>query len=206
MPSIISTTPKMTYPLLWAMGRQRAKQREPVVTKVSLARATDDVLYELQLLNAVEIVISCNVAPLPQFPGYPERYEAPIDPGVAVYFMLDSIPYSFTCDDFEAVQGNMRDIGQLLREKRMLSQLHRCAMIDREFAGYKAASIPVEASPRRRPWWKVLYVSPDAPLEVVEAAYKGLAKAVHSDVTPYGNDAAMTELNRAVEEARLMRL
>ena len=206
MPGMISTTPKMAYPLLWAMGRPRAKQRDAVLTKVPLARATDDVLYELQRLGAVEIVISCNVEPLPQFPGYPERYELPIDPGVAVYFMLNGVPYSVTCDEFEAVQGNMREIGQLLREKRMLSQLHRCATIEREFAGYKAASIPVEASPRRKPWWKVLYVSPDAPLEVVEAAYKSLAKAVHSDLTPYGNDAAMTELNRAVEEARLMRL
>ena len=206
MPDMMSTTPKMTYPLLWAMGRQRAKQRDAVLTKVSLARATDDVLYELQLLNAVEVVISCNVEPLPQFSGYPERYEAPIDPGVAVYFTLDGIPYSVTCDAFEAVQGNMRDLGQLLREKRMLNQLHRSATIEREFAGYKAAGIPVEASPRRKPWWKVLYVSPDAPLEVVEAAYKGLAKLVHSDLTPHRNDVAMTELNRAVEEARLMRV
>ncbi|PSB33576.1 hypothetical protein [Stenomitos frigidus] len=175
-------------------------------SKISLARATDDLLYELQSLEATDIVISCNVEPLPAFPGYPEHYETPADPGVAVSFTLNGVPYLFACDDFEAVQGNMRDIGQLLREKRMLSQLHRCATFDREFAGYKAVSIPVEASPRRKPWWKVLYVSPDAPLTVVEAAYKGLAKTVHSDLTPQGGDAAMIELNRAVEEARLMRL
>lgn len=204
MRSMTSTTPRMAYPLLWAMGRQRVEQREPVLTKVSLARATDDVLYELQLFNAVDIVISCNVEPLQQFPGYPERYAAPIDPGVAVSFTLNGTPYIFTCDEFEAVQGNMRDIGQLLREKRMLSQLHPCASLDREFAGYKAATIPIEVSTRRKPWWKVLYVSPDAPLEVVEAAYKSLARIVHSDVTHNGSDAAMAELNRAVEEARLM--
>ena len=140
------------------------------------------------------------------FPGYPEHYKAPIDPGVAVSFVLQSVPYLVTCDDFEAVQGNMRDIGQLLREKRMLSQLHRCATIEREFAGYKAVSIPVEASSRRKPWWKVLYVSPDAPLVVIEAAYKGLARTVHSDLSPQGNDSIMAELNRAIAEARLMRL
>ena len=206
MPSTVSTTPRLEYPLMWAMGRQRTQQREAVRSKVSLARATDDLLYELQSLEATDIIIRCNVEPLPAFPGYPEHYEAPLDPGVAVSFALQGVPYLFTCDDFEVVQGNMRALGQLLREKRMLSQLHRCATIEREFAGYKAASIPVEASPRRKPWWKVLYVSPDAPLEVIEAAYKGLARAVHSDVVPQGNDAAMAELNRAVEEARLMRL
>jgi len=198
-------TPKMVYPLLWAMGRQRAEHREPVRSRIPLARTTDDLLYELQLLEATEMVISCNVEPLPQFPNYPEQYEAPTDPGVAVYFNLDGIPYSFACDAFAAVQGNMRAIGQLLREKRILSQLHHEATIEREFAGYKAAVSPVEASPRRKPWWKVLYVSPDAPLVVVEAAYKSLARMVHSDLTQTGNDAAMTELNRAVEEARLMR-
>ena len=206
MPNIMSTAPKIAYPLRWAMGRHRAQQRGAIATKVSLARATDDVLYELQLLDAAEIVISCNVEPLQQFPGYHERYKAPIDPGVAVQFTLNGTPYSVTCDEFEAVQGNMRDIGQLLREKRILCQLHGSATIDREFAGYKVASIPIEVSPRRKPWWKVLYVSPDAPLEVVEAAYKGLAKVVHSDLTQYDNDAAMAELNRAIEEARLMRV
>ncbi|MBW4581841.1 MAG: hypothetical protein KME42_19925 [Tildeniella nuda ZEHNDER 1965/U140] len=202
---MLSDTPKMAYPLLWAMGRQRTDQRQAVRSHVSLARATDDLLYELQLLDAVEIVISCNVEPLKQFPGYPERFELPDDPGVAVYFTVDGIPYIFACDDFEAVQGNMRDIGQLLREKRMLSQLHQCASIEREFAGYKAAVMPVEASPRRKPWWKVLYVSPDAPLAVIEAAYKGLARIVHSDLAQNSDDAAMAALNRAIEEARLMR-
>lgn len=202
---MLSDNPKMAYPLLWAMGRQRTDQRQSVRSHVSLARATDDLLYELQLLDAVDIVISCNVKPLKQFPGYPERYEMPDDPGVAVYFTVNGIPYIFACDAFEAVQGNVRDIGQLLREKRMLSQLHQCASIDREFAGYKAAVVPVEASPRRKPWWKVLYVSPEAPLAVVEAAYRGLARIVHSDLTQHSDDAAMAALNRAIEEARLMR-
>lgn len=206
MPHAMNDTPRLEYPLLWAIGRPRAEQREPVRSKVPLARATDDLLYELQLLNATAMIISCNVEPLKQFPGYAEHYETPIDPGVAVYFTLDGVSYLFACDDFDAVQGNMRAIGQLLREKRMLSQLHPCASIEREFAGYKTATVPMEASPRRKPWWKVLYVAPDAPLIVVEAAYKSLARTVHSDVTPKGNDAAMAELNRAIEEARLMRL
>ncbi|MBC7969426.1 MAG: hypothetical protein H7Z11_04700 [Verrucomicrobia bacterium] len=198
--------PRLEYPLLWAMGRPRAEQREPARSKVSLARATDDLLYELQLLGATAVIISCNVEPLKQFPGYPDQYEAPIDPGVAVYLTLNGVSYLFACDDFDAVQGNMRDLGQLLREKRMLSQLHASATIEREFAGYKTATIPMEGPPRRKPWWKVLYVSPDAPLVVIEAAYKGLAKTVHSDVAQAGSDVAMAELNRAVEEARLTRL
>ncbi len=195
--------PRLEYPLLWAMGRPRAEQRQPLRSKVPLARATDDLLYELQLLGAIAIIISCNVKPLKQFLGYPEPYENPIDPGVAVYFTLNGVSYLFACDAIDAVQGNMRAIGQLLREKRLLSEQYPCASIDREFAGYKTAMVTVEASPRRKPWWKVLYVSPDAPLAVIEAAYKGLAKVVHSDLVQDGSDAAMAELNRAVEEARL---
>jgi|GEM_PF-1237946 len=206
MPNMIGTTPKLAYPLLWAMGRPRSQHKEPVRSQVSLARATDDLLYELQLLDATDIVISCNVEPLKQFPGYPERYETPLDPGVAVSFNLNAVPYTITCDAFESVQGNMRDIGQLLREKRMLSQLHRCTSPDREFAGYRMATVPVAASPRRKPWWKVLYVAPDAPLAVVEAAYKSLARLVHSDLTHNLTDDAMAELNRAIAEARLMKL
>ncbi|HEY9655820.1 MAG TPA: J domain-containing protein [Crinalium sp.] len=199
----MSDIPRLEYPLLWAMGRPRAEQRQPLRSKVPLARATDDLLYELQLLGATAIIISCNVEPLKQFLGYPEPYALPQDPGVAVYFTLNGVSYIFACDAIDAVQGNMRAIGQLLREKRLLSEQYPCASIEREFAGYKTAMVPVEASPRRKPWWKVLYVSPDAPLAVIEAAYKGLAKIVHSDLVQDGSDAAMTELNRAVEEARL---
>jgi len=49
-------------------------------------------------------------------------------------------------------------------------------------------------------WARVLHVQPDAPLEVVEAAYRALSKIYHPDL---GGDAEkMRELNEAVKEAR----
>jgi preprotein translocase subunit Sec63 len=47
---------------------------------------------------------------------------------------------------------------------------------------------------------KVLYVQPDAPREVVEAAYRALSKKYHPDRG--GNEALMKQLNDAIVQAR----
>jgi hypothetical protein len=191
--------PKLQYPYSWFPGRPRTLVKQPTTTRISLARAADDLLYELEQLAATEVVISCDVQPLPDFAGYPETYKSPIDPGVAVSFHLGETTYGFTCDAWDTVAGNMRDIGLAIAHKRLCQ--YRCTPIDREFFGYKAKVIlPTRDSTRRKPWWQVLYVAPDAPAVVIEAAYKSLCKHYHPDRG--GTHEAMTELNRAFEEAR----
>lgn len=49
-------------------------------------------------------------------------------------------------------------------------------------------------------WAKVLYVQPDAPQEVTEAAYRALSKINHPDRG--GSTEKMKQINAAVEQAR----
>lgn len=196
------TVVKLQYPHIWPPGTRRNMKREPTKTQVSLARAADDLIYELILLQATDIVISCDVQPLSGFIGYPEDYEQPIDPSAAVTFKLKGIEYVFTCSDWDTVTGNMRDIGLAVAQKRSIRQ-RRCTSIEKEFVGYRAkkAFVPNLDAARRSPWWRVLYVSQDAPLTVIEAAYKSLSREYHPDQG--GSHEAMAELNQAYSEAKM---
>jgi len=61
-----------------------------------------------------------------------------------------------------------------------------------------ASPVAVERAPE--PWFTVLGVLPEAPIEVAEAAYRALAKKAHPDAG--GSSEAMGRLSRAIEEAR----
>lgn len=60
-----------------------------------------------------------------------------------------------------------------------------------------ATYLALPAPARERDPWEVLGVRPDAPLEVVRAAYRELAKSAHPDRG--GSDERMAELNAALE-------
>lgn len=69
-----------------------------------------------------------------------------------------------------------------------------------EFAQAAAGLLEAPGARPQRPWYEVLCVSPAAPEEVVKASYNALAKQAHPDHG--GSDAAMSELNEALEQAR----
>ena len=66
--------------------------------------------------------------------------------------------------------------------------------VAREF--YQALPAPVA----KRDPYEVLGIRPDAPREIADAAYRALAKSMHSDVG--GDDERMKELNAAYEEVK----
>lgn len=63
-----------------------------------------------------------------------------------------------------------------------------------------ATYLALPAPPSVRDPYEVLGVRPDAPLEVVEASFRALARQAHPDRG--GSDAAMRELNSALERVR----
>jgi hypothetical protein len=79
------------------------------------------------------------------------------------------------------------------------SHAHTAARIFRAFfPGPESFQRPGATEPPT--WAKTLYVQPDAPLVVIEAAYKALAKVHHPDKG--GNLAIAKQLNLAIEQAR----
>jgi len=65
---------------------------------------------------------------------------------------------------------------------------------------YFGTDIAVTAKNEPPEWAKTLYVQENAPIQVVEAAYRALSKLYHPDMG--GNATLMQRLNTAVEAAR----
>lgn len=61
----------------------------------------------------------------------------------------------------------------------------------------RKAYLQLEAPPSERDPYEILGVRPDAPIEVIKAAHRALAKQLHSDVG--GRDSDMKEANNALE-------
>ncbi|KAF1084853.1 DnaJ domain protein [Sporotomaculum syntrophicum] len=77
-------------------------------------------------------------------------------------------------------------------------------IIENYFPDAETIDLARAAMARRTPetpsWAKALYVQPDAPREVMEAAYRALSKKHHPDLG--GSEAMMKQLNDAIEQAR----
>ena len=71
--------------------------------------------------------------------------------------------------------------------------------VQQAFSGYQA----LPSDDKEFMWWQILQVTPDAPLNVIKAAYRRLALAHHPDAG--GSSSSMAELNRAYEEAQRSR-
>src|SRR3569833_1391480 len=100
------------YPLAWPAGwpRTAQTQRRRARYHVSLARARDDLLQELQRLGASGTLISTDL-PLRR-DGLPlASAREPMDPGVAVYFTLHAQQHVIACDSWALVKDNLRAVG-----------------------------------------------------------------------------------------------
>jgi len=101
------------------------------------------------------------------------------------------------CDTFAKVWKNVRAIGLSIRDMRG-PETRGCASItDQAFQGFTALPPPdatfAPTAPPPRPWWDVLGVSREAPVAVVSAAYKALARSA--------SEAELYALNAAKEAA-----
>lgn len=191
------------YPLSWPTGwtRTPAFQRVPSQFKVSFRVARNELLSELDRLLAWAIILSSNI-PLRQ-DGLPyASYREPDDPGVAVYFQLGAAiapkPYALACDRWLTVRDNLRAIGSHVAALRGMERWG-VGSVQQAFSGYQA----LPSDDKEFMWWQILQVTPDAPLNVIKAAYRRLALAHHPDAG--GSSSRMAELNRAYEEAQRSR-
>lgn len=100
------------FPLKWVFGRERTPKcsRKVAPFKTSPARARDELLHELKLLGARDIVISSNVATYRragQDVMYADQSSAKEDPGVAVYYTWKGEQYALACDKWTTVMDNL---------------------------------------------------------------------------------------------------
>jgi hypothetical protein len=108
------------------------------------------------------------------------------DPGVVVRWVKDGNEYAVACDGYDTKKANLRETYLWINETRMRQK--RKAHTARD--SFAAAQLPpgegqspeeVVAVEPEEPPHEVLDVAPDAPDEIVKAAARQKASAVHPD-------------------------
>jgi hypothetical protein len=184
------------FPLYWPLqyGRTARDARRAARFLVDFSSARTDLLRELNLLRARDVVLSSNV-PIRRdgLPMVPDR--EPDDPGIAVYFWRRSKPFVIACDQFTRVRWNLRAVGATLEALRSIERHGTTSMLEQAFSGF--AQLPAA---REKPWREVLGVPPGpCDADSVRARLRELARSHHPDVG--GDPVRMLEITAAYEAA-----
>lgn len=190
------------YPLAWPDGwprtpshaRESDRRFHGKTCRLSVGRVRDQLLDELRLLGASDIVVSSNVPTRSDglLHSDPRRLD---DPGIAVYFKFKKKQMVMARDGFISVVGNLRSLGLAIEGLRQLERHGGSVMLEHAFVGFLAIAPP----DRKRPWREVLGIKPDWNGDLT-GLYREKARIRHPDAG--GSDTLMAELNVAFEEGR----
>lgn len=196
-------------PLFWPNNVPRTAQRYwPRFDESPLGSALRELLAEINRLNKrrhdyddPDVIISSNLILRDDGLPYAQQKE-PADPGVAVYFKLRfwrngkwyERPIVLSCDRWAKVALNVKAIAYDIEAQRARERWG-CTSIEQAFQGYVA--IPEKCGGKS--WWDMLGVAPGATKDVIEAAFKRLAKSRHPDVG--GSHDAWVEIRTAYDQA-----
>lgn len=190
------------YPLHWPDFRPRTRHPERARFNTTFAKARDEVVRQIEMLTETrrsgdaQIVISTNM-PLRR-DGLPlASARRPDDCGVAVYFNYSGQQRCFACDRWNGIADNMQAIAKTIEALRGIARWGTGDMLDAAFRGFAALPPPTSGV---RPWWEILGVPRDAPLDALREAYRRAASVAHPDRG--GSNELMAEVNRAWTEAR----
>lgn len=192
--------PIEAFPLTWPDAQQRTPpgRRREAAFKTGLGTARDELLRELRLLGAREIIVSTMIG-LRRDGMFRADEVEPSDPGVACYFKRAGHDYVIACDAYRKVRWNVRAVGLTVEAMRTIQRHGSSQMLEQAFTGFMA--LPAHAA--EPSWWETLGVpstiTGDAAAEL-KAARDAKAWEVHPDRG--GSDDAMARVNRAYDNAR----
>ena len=198
------------YPLCWPDGWPRTARVDQKYGHfksygypVTIAKAIERILNNLGMMGIRrdDVLISTNVAT--RLDGLPRSDQPkPVDAGAAAYWRKgqDGPMQCMAIDIYVEVESNLCAIAATIEAMRAIERHGGAQIQERAFRGF--AALPASTS---RPWRDVLQVRhiehhPD-PLRLIESQFKTLAAIYHPD-KPGGSDEAMSELNKARDEAR----
>jgi hypothetical protein len=185
------------FPLQWPIGQQRTVtgRRQPSRFKLSLTSSRDDLLRELDLLGAKDVVISSNLELRRDGLPYADSRE-PQDPGIAVYFERNKKPFVIACDTYTKATHNLRAVGVTVEALRTIQRHGASSMLEQAFTGF--AALP--AAGEKKKWWEVLGVPERATTNEVRSAYFDLSQIHHPDRG--GSRERMAEINDAFRASK----
>ncbi len=111
-----------------------------------------------------------------------------VDRAVTVNFVKEGATVTLTLGSQQRPVDNLRAIGLTLENMRMIERRGLAEVA-------QAAYLQLAAPEQTRDPFEVLGLRPDAPVGLIDAAYKTLAKGAHPDKG--GSEEAMAELNEA---------
>lgn len=168
-------------PLEWPVGWVRTPFRRRSAFKGGLATwaACEGVREELRRSKATEVVVSSNMRARVDGMGFRGDDARPVDPGVAVYFVLAGRKRVLACDRWDLVAHNLRSIALHVEALRGMERWG-VGSLDRAFEGYLA--LPAQGGTSAS-WRAVLGLpaSGRVQLEDVTSRFAELAKKLHPD-------------------------
>lgn len=187
------------YPLQWPPAWPRTKYSEYARFQTSFASARNNLMRELDLLGATDIIISSNVELRRDGLPYAGQRQ-PDDPAMAVYFKLNGEDQCVPCDKWTRTEDNLQAIRKTIEALRGLERWGAKEMVNAAFRGFKALPANIVVGEHTsRAWWEVLEVSQDASPEVIKASYRAQLHLKHPDKG--GSDWDFQELQKAFNEA-----
>ena len=210
-----------SYPLTWPLGWPRvpSSQRRDGRFRTTLGVARDELLHELGLFGASDVLVSTDVPTRNDGLFYAGARE-PDDPGVAVYFSWRGKPYHVACDSYVRLAQNVRAVHKTVEAWRTIERHGASQLLERVVSGFAALPPGSDGEPETPPppWWEVLgipQIGDATPVEIAsspghilrrpflqlaETIYKDKIQKAHPDRG--GSNEGMLELNRAIADAR----
>lgn len=204
------------YPLSWpsTWPRTPASKRQRARFHTGVAAAVKDILHELRLLGARQVVITSEM-PVRR-DGLPYAIERePEDRGVAVWWVSkDGKETVIACDRWDRVRDNMTAIANSIGALRGLDRWGVSEMMRRAFAGFAAlppgsgeeqGAADAAAAVRARPDWREVLggnfpkADPDDIIAIARARHRLLMRDAHPDAG--GSNERAASLNAAMDEA-----
>lgn len=198
-------------PLQWPDNwpRTPAEQRVRARFRTPLSGAVDDLLAELDRLDAANAIITTDLPVKGN--GLPYADGRATDPGIAVWFTLDGVEHVLACDRWSTPADNIRSISCSIEALRGLKRWGAAQLVNRAFTGFRA--LPAPAPPQRG--WREVFgpypeLTPEAVKKLSDAQRDGLLRHIkqlyreriagcHPDKG--GSEAIAAELNAARDAA-----
>lgn len=203
------------YPLAWPAGWKRTHPHFRVHAKfnkkapvyhdgklayyragdLTIAEGTKRVLEQLRAFGVPDgdAIISTNLKV--RLDGLPRSdQKEPDDPGVAVYWQRasDHQHKVMAIDQYKRIADNLAAIAATLEAMRAIERHGGAVILERAFTGFDALPSPND-------WRHVLGFEQTPTFADAKAKFLELSKSRHPDKG--GSDAAMSELNWAIEQA-----
>lgn len=125
------------YPLHWPPGWKRTQFRQRARFGTSFSNTRDNLMHELRLLGATNVIISSNI-PI-RLDGLPyAKFRVPEDPGIVVYFDLNGGQACFPCDRWDTIEDNIHAIELSVGALRGLERWGAKDMVAAAFRGFQA--------------------------------------------------------------------